>query len=60
MTGATFQTRWALFIAKLRHALCRLIDPDGFFNRDASLEIDRLLDESDALRERLKLMERQA
>ena len=33
--------------------LLRWLDPSTFFNEDASREIDRLLIENDALRERL-------
>jgi hypothetical protein len=39
-----------LYICRLQQWLCRTAFPDQFFNRDASLEIDRLTVENERLR----------
>lgn len=41
-------------IARLRRLLCSKLCSDCFFNRDASLEIDRLVAENDELRAALR------
>lgn len=41
----------------LRCCLCRALCADRFFNRDASLEIDKLAVEIERLRERLSVAE---
>jgi hypothetical protein len=43
----------------LKCRLCRTLCGDHFFNRDASLEIDRLVVENERLRERLRAVERE-
>jgi len=40
-----------------RHAICRKVCPDMLFNSDMSREIDRLVDETDRLRERVRELE---
>ena len=40
-----------------RCRLCRVLCGDRFFNRDASLEIDRLIIENERLRERLSVVD---
>jgi hypothetical protein len=40
--------------SQVRYFLARAIYPEGFFNEDASREIDRLTVENDRLRELLK------
>ncbi len=42
------------YMQRVRQRICRWLAPDDFFNHDASLEIDRLLVENDALRARLE------
>lgn len=44
----------SILIQQLRYRLARVICPDCFFNRDASLEIDRLTVENEDLKARLQ------
>lgn len=43
-------------ITKTKCILCRIFCGDRFFNRDASLELDRLTVENERLRELLKVL----
>ncbi len=44
----------ALYFTRLRWRLCDALCGDCFFNRDASLEIDRLIVENEDLKARLQ------
>lgn len=44
-------------ITKIRHRIARWLAPDLIWNPDMSLEIDRLVDENDRLRDRVRELE---
>lgn len=45
------------YLKLIRELICRRICPDLLFNSEMSLEIDRLIDENDRLRERIRELE---
>lgn len=51
MSGPNFPDLARSLLKALRCRLCRALCGDHFFNRDASLEIDRLTAEVESLRE---------